>query len=169
MVGRDDRIVMLSLMGAARGGSNRDHKDDALDAYLWTDDADALYGEFQRNGADLIGPPQLRIYGMKEFEVRDLDGYVICFGEEIKRRRRALCLHGDLDPPVLLAAVGIVGPPAWCSARPGGFTNRESSCRAIPCSASQRRTRSARRSDSFWLAGRYPCRRYGLDHTAALG
>ncbi len=29
-------------------------------------------------------PPQLRIYGMKELEVRDLDGYVICFGEEIQ-------------------------------------------------------------------------------------
>jgi hypothetical protein len=84
MFGRDGQIVMLSLMTAGRGGSNREHKDDALDAYLWTDDVDALYGEFQQRGADLVGPPQLRIYGMKEFEVRDLDNYLICFGEEIK-------------------------------------------------------------------------------------
>ena len=84
MVGRDDQIVMLSLMTAGRGGSNRDHKDDALDAYIWVDDVDTLYAEFQRSGADLVGPPQLRIYGMKELEVRDLDGYVLCFGEEIK-------------------------------------------------------------------------------------
>src|SRR5229473_8404659 len=33
MVGRDDQIVMLSLMTAGRGGSNRNHNDDALDAY----------------------------------------------------------------------------------------------------------------------------------------
>src|SRR5207248_497141 len=38
MVGRDDQIIMLSLMDAGRGGSNRDHKADALDVYLWVDD-----------------------------------------------------------------------------------------------------------------------------------
>jgi uncharacterized glyoxalase superfamily protein PhnB len=86
MVGRDDQIVMLSLMTAGRGGSNRDHKDDALDAYIWVDDVDALYAELQQRGADLVGPPQLRIYGMKELEVRDLDGYVICFGEDVDTR-----------------------------------------------------------------------------------
>src|SRR5947207_14427152 len=83
MVGRDDQIVMLSLMGEGRGGSNRNHKDDALDAYLWVDDVDALHAEFQRRGAVIVAPPQLRIYGMKELEVRDHDGYVICFGEDV--------------------------------------------------------------------------------------
>src|SRR5438094_7076472 len=82
MVGRDDQIVMLALMTAGRGGSNRGYKDIALDAYLWTDDVDALYAEFQQNQADIVGPPLLRIYGMKELEVRDLDGYVICFGQD---------------------------------------------------------------------------------------
>jgi len=83
MVGRDDRIVMLSLAEGSRGGSNRGHKGEALDAYLWVDDVDALYAEFQRSGADIVAPPQRRIYGMKELEVRDLDGYVICFGEDV--------------------------------------------------------------------------------------
>jgi len=27
-------------------------------------------------------PPTLRIYGMKELEIRDLDGYVLCFGQD---------------------------------------------------------------------------------------
>src|SRR5207248_1795369 len=62
MVGRDDRIVMLSLMDdGRRGGSNRGHKEEALDAYFWVDDADALYAEFQQSGADIVSPPQLRI------------------------------------------------------------------------------------------------------------
>ena len=83
MVGRDDQIVMLSLMTAGRGGPNRGYKDIGLDAYLWTDDVDALYAEFRQSGADIVAPPVVRIYGMKEIEVRDLDGYVLCFGQDI--------------------------------------------------------------------------------------
>ena len=83
MVGRDDKIIMLSLMEGGRGGSNRDFKRDAIDAYLWVDDVDALYTEFRQKQADIVLPPTLRVYGMKKFEVRDLDGYVLCFGEDI--------------------------------------------------------------------------------------
>ncbi len=86
MVGRDDRIIMLRLMTAGRGGSNRNYADEALDAYIWTDDVDALHAEFQQSGADISSPPQLRVYGMKELEVLDLDGYVICFGEDVDTR-----------------------------------------------------------------------------------
>jgi uncharacterized glyoxalase superfamily protein PhnB len=83
MVGRDEQIVMLSLIEGGRGGSNRDHKNIAVDAYFWVDDIDALHAEFQRAGADIVMPPTLRIYGMKELEVRDLDGYVLCFGQDM--------------------------------------------------------------------------------------
>jgi uncharacterized glyoxalase superfamily protein PhnB len=83
MVGRDDQIVMLSLMEGRRGGSNRDFKSEAIDAYFWVDDVDALYAEFRRSQVDIVMPPTLRIYGMKELEVRDLDGYVLCFGQDI--------------------------------------------------------------------------------------
>jgi uncharacterized glyoxalase superfamily protein PhnB len=84
MVGRDDdQTIMLSLIKDGRGGSNRVYKPEGIDAYLWVDDADALYRAFQRAGADIVTPPQLRIYGMKELEVRDLDGYVLCFGEDV--------------------------------------------------------------------------------------
>lgn len=83
MVGRDDKILMLSLMTAGRGGSNRNYKAEAIDAYLWTDDVDGLYAEFQASGADIVAPPVMRIYGMKELEVRDLDGYNLCFGQDV--------------------------------------------------------------------------------------
>ena len=83
MVGRDDRIIMLSLMEGSRGGSNRGHKGEALDAYLWTDDVDAIYAELQQNHVDIVMPPTLRIYGMKELQIHDLDGYVLCFGEGV--------------------------------------------------------------------------------------
>lgn len=83
MVGRDDKIIMLSLMQGSRGGSNRTHKTEAIDAYLRVDDIDALHAEFRQNGVDIVMPPTLRSYGMKELEVRDLDGYVLCFGEDV--------------------------------------------------------------------------------------
>jgi len=83
MVGRDDRIIMLSLAQSSRGGSNHSHKREAIDAYLWVDDVDALYSELQQSGADIIMPPTLRIYAMKEIEVRDLDGYVLYFGQDV--------------------------------------------------------------------------------------
>jgi catechol 2,3-dioxygenase-like lactoylglutathione lyase family enzyme len=80
MVGRDDHIVMLSLAEGSRGGSNRSHKGGSIDAYLWVDDVEALYAEFHQSGADIAMPP---IYGMKEIEVRDLDGYILCFGQDV--------------------------------------------------------------------------------------
>ncbi|HXP04249.1 MAG TPA: VOC family protein [Stellaceae bacterium] len=49
MVGRDDQTIMLSLVETGHGGSNRTYKREAIDAYLWVDDVDALYAEFQQN------------------------------------------------------------------------------------------------------------------------
>jgi uncharacterized glyoxalase superfamily protein PhnB len=84
MVGRDDdQTIMLSLMENGRGGSNRKFKSEAVDAYLWATDVDALHAEFRRQQVEIVMPPTLRIYGMKELEVRDLDGYVLCFGEDV--------------------------------------------------------------------------------------
>jgi uncharacterized glyoxalase superfamily protein PhnB len=83
MVGRDGLTVMLALIEGGRGGSNRLHKSIGIDAYLWVGNVDALYAEFQASGADIIAPPMVRIYAMREIEVRDLDGYVLCFGQGV--------------------------------------------------------------------------------------
>ena len=82
MVGRDDRIIMLSLIENGRGGSNRNFKPEAIDAYLWVDDVAALHAEFQRNQADIVMPPTLRSYGMKETAGRDRDGYALGCGAD---------------------------------------------------------------------------------------
>jgi hypothetical protein len=37
----------------------------------------------QASGADIIAPPVTRDYGMKEVEVRDVDGCVLCFGQSV--------------------------------------------------------------------------------------
>lgn len=83
MVDRDRAEIHLALATRGRGGPNRRWRDDALDAYIRVEDVDGLYDELKGRQADIVAPPILRSYGMKELEVRDADGYVICFGQEI--------------------------------------------------------------------------------------
>jgi len=81
IVTRDGIKIALSRLGKERGGSNRKWKEGAIDAYIWVSDVETLHRRLERKGANLLGPPVTRIYGLKEIEVRDLDGYVICFGQ----------------------------------------------------------------------------------------
>ena len=83
---RDGVIVMLSQAGdgsivrpnaKARG-------DDSWDAYVWVDDADALYAEVAARGARIAYAPCLQEeYGNREFATHDLDGYLIAFGSSV--------------------------------------------------------------------------------------
>ena len=73
--------IALSRLEKERGGSNRKWKEGAIDAYIWVSDVEALHRQFERSGANILGEPVTRIYGLKEIEARDLDGYLICFGQ----------------------------------------------------------------------------------------
>lgn len=81
IVTRDGVKIALSRLKNGRGGSNRKWKEEAIDAYIWVSDVEALHRQLELGGANLLGPPVTRIYGLKEIEVRDLDGYLICFGQ----------------------------------------------------------------------------------------
>jgi hypothetical protein len=87
IVQRDGIAIQLARMVASRGGSNRNWKDEAFDAYVWVPGVDRLYKEFTTTRAHVSQAPILREYGMKEMDVRDLDGYVIRFGEDIPTPR----------------------------------------------------------------------------------
>jgi len=52
------------------------------DVFFWVDDVGALYDELMINGAEIVYAPVIQHYGMKEFAVRDRDGYVLRFGQE---------------------------------------------------------------------------------------
>jgi uncharacterized glyoxalase superfamily protein PhnB len=52
------------------------------DIFLWTNAVDALFAELARNGAAVVTPPTVMPYGMKEFAVRDPNGYILGFGQE---------------------------------------------------------------------------------------
>lgn len=51
--------------------------------YIFVTDADALYEEFTAREIDIFQPPQDEDYGMREFEVRDLNGHFLTFGQDL--------------------------------------------------------------------------------------
>jgi len=56
---------------------------DAWDAYLWVDDADALYAEFKTKGVKIARDICDQPYGTRDFDVEDCNGYRLCFGSDI--------------------------------------------------------------------------------------
>jgi uncharacterized glyoxalase superfamily protein PhnB len=44
-------------------------------------DVEALHAELVTKGAVIVYPPVIQPYGMKEFAIRDPNGYVLGFGQ----------------------------------------------------------------------------------------
>jgi hypothetical protein len=56
------------------------HRD--RDVFFWVRDAEALHAELKANGADVAyGPMVQEAYRMKEFAVRNREGYVLGSGQ----------------------------------------------------------------------------------------
>ena len=72
-------------LGRRRTGHELDPgaEPNALGAYFQVPDVDALYEEFRSRGADLVREPLDEPYGMRDFAVRDLDGYHLAFGQPL--------------------------------------------------------------------------------------
>jgi catechol 2,3-dioxygenase-like lactoylglutathione lyase family enzyme len=69
--------------------------------YFVVGDADKLY-EFQRaNGVEIVQPPEDRNYGLRDYRVRDLDGYELAFGHHLFNAGPAIEIE-RVDVPVRL-------------------------------------------------------------------
>ena len=58
----------------------------AWDAYVWTDDIDALSRQFQAKGVKIVRDVSDRPYGCRDFDVEDCNGYRLCFGQLLTDR-----------------------------------------------------------------------------------
>jgi len=82
---RDGIVVMLKEnKGAARPNHKADPEDDSWDAYLWVEAVDALHEEFKAKAVKIRRPPCDQIYGCRDFEIQDCNGYILCFGQDKK-------------------------------------------------------------------------------------
>ncbi|MEA3051252.1 MAG: hypothetical protein QOG72_155 [Sphingomonadales bacterium] len=79
---RDGLELMLAQVDPGKAVHPNAEHEGRIDAYFWVSDADALHSEFAAKGADMVGEPEDRAYGMREFLVRDPDGHMLCFGHD---------------------------------------------------------------------------------------
>ncbi len=84
ILGRGQVTVMLALVGSGQEPTPHWRVVDKMwNAYIWVDDAKALYEEFQSRGATIDYTLHEKPYGCLEFGVQDLDGHDIAFGQNL--------------------------------------------------------------------------------------
>ncbi|WP_353777146.1 VOC family protein [Winogradskyella sp. 3972H.M.0a.05] len=64
----------------ASGWHHSDGKE-AWDVYIWVEDAKALYEELINKEVSVLKPLSKSEYGNLDFEIEDINGYVLCFGQ----------------------------------------------------------------------------------------
>lgn len=52
-------------------------------AYIYVADADALFQDLRARGAEVTRAPEDTNYGCRDFDVRDPDGHLLCFGQDL--------------------------------------------------------------------------------------
>jgi len=77
-VERDDLVIHLQ----AASETKRQMGQGAV--YVFVTDVDALYQELQSRGARTLNDPKDYPYGMRDFNINDIDGNQLCFGMESK-------------------------------------------------------------------------------------
>ncbi|HEY7405104.1 MAG TPA: VOC family protein [Candidatus Angelobacter sp.] len=83
MMYRSGITIMLSQLektGLMRPNSAVDPEASAWDAYIWVDDADALYEEFKGKGVRITREICDQPYHCRDFDIQDCNGYRLCFG-----------------------------------------------------------------------------------------
>ncbi|MEM8811901.1 MAG: VOC family protein [Pseudomonadota bacterium] len=53
-------------------------------AYFYVADADAAAGEMREQDAEIIRGPEDMPYGCRDFDVRDPDGHILAFGQDLE-------------------------------------------------------------------------------------
>jgi uncharacterized glyoxalase superfamily protein PhnB len=79
IVERDERRIHFRLAGPPVQSPDK-YSDELLDAYLFVDDADALYAEYAARGAEFTRTLAETPWEMREFVVKDCDGRLLAFG-----------------------------------------------------------------------------------------
>ena len=59
------------------------YRGELLDAYLFVDDADALYAEYTARGVEFTRAPANMPWRCREFVVKDCDGRLLAFGANL--------------------------------------------------------------------------------------
>jgi predicted enzyme related to lactoylglutathione lyase len=61
------------------------HAEAPWDVYVWVNDLSALHQELQSKGAKVIRGPEETFYHTCEIDIEDCNGYVLCFGQNLRQ------------------------------------------------------------------------------------
>jgi uncharacterized glyoxalase superfamily protein PhnB len=82
MVGRDDVVIQFGRIDRGQTvAPNRTRRGEALDAYIWVNDLDALFAELKEKGAKIVEEPKRQPWNCYEFGVEDAFGFRLVFSE----------------------------------------------------------------------------------------
>jgi predicted enzyme related to lactoylglutathione lyase len=87
MVCRNGVVIMLGQVehtGVMRPNRVVDPEGEAWDAYIWIDNANALYAEFKSKDVKITREVRDQPYGCRDFDVEDCNGYRLCFGQNLE-------------------------------------------------------------------------------------
>ena len=80
IVRRGGAMIMLKSVGVDPLPNNQREPDARWDAYLYVPDPDALAAEFASRNVEFSKPLMDTHEGLRGFELKDADGYVLFFG-----------------------------------------------------------------------------------------
>ena len=85
MVWRRGAVIMLARLetGPPMPNASVAREEGVWDAYVWVDDADALYAEYKAAGVRIARDICDQPYNCRDFDVEDPNGYIICFGHDL--------------------------------------------------------------------------------------
>ena len=83
IVARDEHRIHFRLADPPTPNSDR-YDDELLDAYLFIEDANALYAEYAWRGVEFTRPLGDTAWHSREFVVKDCDGRLLAFGANVE-------------------------------------------------------------------------------------
>lgn len=82
IVARDDHAIHFRCAAPPTPNPEK-YEDELLDAYLFVQDADALYREYAAQGVEFTRGLANTPWGCREFVVKDCDGRLLAFGANL--------------------------------------------------------------------------------------
>ena len=82
IIARDGQAIHFRCAEPPKPNPDK-YADELIDAYLFVEDADALYAEYAANGAEFVRELANMQWGSREFVVKDCDGRLLAFGANI--------------------------------------------------------------------------------------
>jgi uncharacterized glyoxalase superfamily protein PhnB len=84
-VSRDDAIINFTMSSppGRRNGVSSAGVGNGVDAYIVVSDVDDVCEELKQHGARVVVEPESHDYGMREFQIEDLNSYRLILAEEI--------------------------------------------------------------------------------------